>query len=130
MFLQIHMRNNNMTLWDLPPPLIYLPSLQKHSSKVSPPPWHQAWAPHSFIRVQVMVKAKEQLGEIMSAFEFLDRQALDLTLDVLPAVENPLAGVQAPQAPFYVLIETAGCRSEHDLEKFKANSSHPLTLSV
>ena len=34
--------------------------------------------------------ARRHLGEILSAFEFLDRAALKMTLQQLPNIQNPL----------------------------------------
>jgi hypothetical protein len=34
--------------------------------------------------------ARRHLGEILSAFEFLDRAALQMTLQQLPNIQNPL----------------------------------------
>ncbi|KAI8923453.1 hypothetical protein BC831DRAFT_35156 [Entophlyctis helioformis] len=54
--------------------------------------------------------AKTDLGEILSAFEFFDRQCMNL-------VRKHIAGAREPfdtQTPFYVLIETSGSSKEHD----------------
>ncbi len=40
--------------------------------------------------LQVFVRAKQQLGEVLSAFEFLDRASLDVTLEHLPFAKDPL----------------------------------------
>lgn len=49
----------------------------------------------SFQAVQEVFKlAKGHLGEILSAFEFLDHQSLDMTLQYVPSVNNPLEQVQ------------------------------------
>ena len=45
--------------------------------------------------MQVFVSARRHLGEILSAFEFLDRQALAMTLEQLPHVHDPLPGTEA-----------------------------------
>lgn len=49
---------------------------------------------------QVLVAAKHRLGEVLSAFEFLDRQSLEVTLAHLPGARDPLPAcqVRAPQA--------------------------------
>lgn len=39
---------------------------------------------------QTFVRAKRKLAEVLSAFEFLDSSALDLTLHQLPHIINPL----------------------------------------
>lgn len=69
----------------------------------------------TFGAVQGVLKAaKKQLSEILSAFEFMDRQAFELVLTHLDGVRNPL-----PQAetPFYLLVETSGSHQGHDREK-------------
>ena len=49
----------------------------------------------SFQAVQQVFKlAKGHLGEILSAFEFLDHQSLDMTLQYVPSINNPLEQVQ------------------------------------
>ena len=59
--------------------------------------------------------ARSELGEILSAVEFLDRGALDATLRAHPDVEDPLT----TDAPFRVLVETAGCDATHDAAKLE-----------
>lgn len=50
--------------------------------------------------LQVLVRARQQLGEVLSAFEFLDREALDITLRHLPAAKDPLPTSQViPPSP-------------------------------
>ena len=41
------------------------------------------------------MSARRHLGEILSAFEFLDRQALAVTLEQLPNVHDPLPDTEA-----------------------------------
>lgn len=56
--------------------------------------------------LKVFREAKGHLAEILSAVEFLDDQALDLTLRHLHGARNPLEA----RAPFYMLIEVrAAC---------------------
>lgn len=43
---------------------------------------------------QVFQKAKQHLGEILSAFEFLDHHSLIMTLKNLPNIKNPLPDTQ------------------------------------
>ena len=59
------------------------------------------------------------MNEILSAFEFFDKQALDFTLSVLPEVKAPL---QSSSHPFYAIIETAGSNRQHNEEKLKVCS--------
>lgn len=51
------------------------------------------------------------LGEILSAFEFLDASCMSLVEKHL-GLANPIA-----ESPFYVVIETAGSNAAHDEEK-------------
>jgi FAD/FMN-containing dehydrogenase len=60
----------------------------------------------------LFIEAKKELGEILSAFEFLDRRSLETVLTV-KGVADPLA----EKKPFYVLIETSGSNTDHDKEK-------------
>jgi FAD/FMN-containing dehydrogenase len=67
----------------------------------------------SFDKVQdLYLEAKKQLGEILSAFEFLDRGSMELVLKHHPSSKDPLSTVN----PFYILIETSGSNEEHDMD--------------
>ncbi|CAH1437215.1 unnamed protein product [Lactuca virosa] len=63
---------------------------------------------------KLLFQAKRRLGEILSAFEFLDAQAMNLVLDHLDSVRNPLP---SSIYNFYVLIETTGSNESNDKEK-------------
>ena len=65
---------------------------------------------------QVYRRARRELGEILSAFEFLDRQALDLTKQHLESVKDPLPSTETP---FYLVVETSGSNAEHDMAKLE-----------
>nr|XP_033787742.1 D-2-hydroxyglutarate dehydrogenase, mitochondrial isoform X2 [Geotrypetes seraphini] len=54
---------------------------------------------------------KGMLGEVLSAYEFLDNECMKLVQKHLK-LNNPLTG-----SPFYVLIETSGSNAGHDEEK-------------
>ncbi|CAI0392431.1 unnamed protein product [Linum tenue] len=65
---------------------------------------------------KLLLEAKRSLGEILSAFEFMDSVAMDVVLNNLDGVRNPLA----PTAHnFYVLIETTGTEESYDKEKLE-----------
>jgi D-2-hydroxyglutarate dehydrogenase len=89
----------------------------------------------SFTAVQqVLLSAKRQLGEILSAVEFLDAESLHMVTTHLPGVVNPLqqqtgsaAGQQqqqdasdGQQQPLYMVVETQGSNEVHDREKLEA----------
>ncbi|KAM0975340.1 hypothetical protein ACFX13_018674 [Malus domestica] len=65
----------------------------------------------------LLVEAKRKLGEILSAFEFLDSQSLDLVLNHLDGVRNPLPPTMHN---FYILIETTGSDETYDRQKLEA----------
>ena len=69
----------------------------------------------SFDAIRKLFKtARSQLGEILSAFEFIDESCLDTlseNLNLSPPIEK---------TPFTVVIETHGSNSEHDQEKLEA----------
>ncbi|ESQ46391.1 hypothetical protein EUTSA_v10000690mg, partial [Eutrema salsugineum] len=65
---------------------------------------------------KLLVEAKRNLGEILSAFEFLDNNSMDLVLNHLDGVRNP---VSSPEN-FYILIETTGSGETYDREKLEA----------
>ncbi|KAL6576107.1 D-2-hydroxyglutarate dehydrogenase, mitochondrial [Orobanche hederae] len=66
---------------------------------------------------KLLSEAKSKLGEILSAFEFLDINAMDLVLDHLDGLRDPLP---SSKHNFYILIETIGSRESHDKEKLEA----------
>ncbi|KAJ9172725.1 hypothetical protein P3X46_015935 [Hevea brasiliensis] len=66
---------------------------------------------------RLLLEAKRKLGEILSAFEFWDSEAMDLVLNHLEGVRNPLP----PSVHnFYVLIETTSSDESYDKEKLEA----------
>jgi (R)-2-hydroxyglutarate---pyruvate transhydrogenase len=69
----------------------------------------------SFEKVQEAYKeAKNQLSEILSAFELMDGQTQDFVHQVT-GNKRPLEG----RHPFYCLVETSGSNTEHDNEKLE-----------
>ncbi|CAJ1930312.1 unnamed protein product [Sphenostylis stenocarpa] len=66
---------------------------------------------------KLLQEAKRKLGEILSAFEFLDGQSMNLVLNHLEGARNPI-----PTSPhnFYVLIETTGSDDTSDKQKLEA----------
>lgn len=66
---------------------------------------------------KLLLAARRSLGEIISAFEFMDRQCIDLAMTHLEGVHNPL-----PHSPykFYILIETTGSDESYDKAKLEA----------
>lgn len=66
---------------------------------------------------RLLSEAKRKLGEIISAFEFLDLASLDMALNHLEGVRNPLP---SSKEKFYVLIETTGSNQLHDKAKLDA----------
>lgn len=71
----------------------------------------------SFDTVQkLFVKAKSELSEILSAFEFMDRGSIECTIEYLKSLPFPLNN----EHNFYVLIETSGSNKKHDDEKLNS----------
>uniref|UniRef100_A0A0E0LI03 Probable D-2-hydroxyglutarate dehydrogenase, mitochondrial n=1 Tax=Oryza punctata TaxID=4537 RepID=A0A0E0LI03_ORYPU len=66
---------------------------------------------------KLLLAARRCLGEILSAFEFMDRHCINLAMKYLEGVHNPL-----PASPynFYVLIETTGSDESYDKAKLEA----------
>jgi len=64
---------------------------------------------------QVLLAARRQLAEILSAAEFLDDVCMSCVLEKLPGVSNPLPA----RSPFYMLLETHGSDAGHDTEKLE-----------
>ncbi|XP_007532050.3 D-2-hydroxyglutarate dehydrogenase, mitochondrial isoform X2 [Erinaceus europaeus] len=67
---------------------------------------------------------KAQLGEILSAFEFLDAECMQLVGRHL-GLSCPVRG-----SPFYVLVETAGSSVAHDSEKLTAFLEQALSSGL
>ena len=77
--------------------LVRAPKLpqQRGTPACHPPAVHSAALPRDMPAAQVFVAAKQQLGEVLSAFEFLDRESLLITLRHLPGAKDPLPSCQA-----------------------------------
>lgn len=77
----------------------------------------------SFAQVRAMLRAaKQELGEVLSAFEMMDSLTVDLVVKHIPNVPNPLAQPSA----FYVLVEVAGSNASHDEQKLAAFTERVL----
>ncbi|XP_048397696.1 D-2-hydroxyglutarate dehydrogenase, mitochondrial isoform X2 [Stegostoma tigrinum] len=61
--------------------------------------------------LDIFKESKGMLGEILSAFEFLDYSCREVVCEHLK-LQNPLQ-----ETPFYILIETSGSNDVHDQEK-------------
>ncbi|KIK81032.1 hypothetical protein PAXRUDRAFT_833144 [Paxillus rubicundulus Ve08.2h10] len=68
---------------------------------------------------------KRQLGEIMSAFEYIDRTAYDMALEhgLGPILDVDEVG----DAQCFVLVETSGGNQDHDLEKLNNLLEHLMS---
>jgi D-2-hydroxyglutarate dehydrogenase len=62
-------------------------------------------------------RARRELGEILSACEFLDRASLELCVARLDGARDPLPDTRGSQ---YMVIETSGSSAEHDRAKLEA----------
>ncbi|CAO3593501.1 unnamed protein product [Absidia cylindrospora] len=76
---------------------------------------------------QAYVSARDELSEILSAFEFWDHDSVQLVQKtMLQGQSYPLEG----KKPFYALLETQGSRAEHDMEKLEAYLEKGMTQGV
>ncbi|XP_049931668.1 D-2-hydroxyglutarate dehydrogenase, mitochondrial isoform X2 [Nymphaea colorata] len=66
---------------------------------------------------KLLYEAKCRLGEILSAFEFLDSESMNMVITYLEGVRNPFP---SSDYNFYVLIETTGSTESHDKEKLES----------
>eukprot|EP00873_Tetraselmis_striata_P040079 jgi/Tetstr1/460343/TSEL_005643.t1 len=64
---------------------------------------------------QVLRKAKQRLGEILSACEFMDSASMEVVTAHVPGTRSPLAATH----PFYAIVETSGSNKDHDREKLE-----------
>jgi len=82
----------------------------------------------SFSEVLKTLKlARNYLGEVLSAFEFLDSQAFNLSKSCLPKYKD--IGF-SKSYKFYVLVETSGSNYDHDYCKFEKFLETALESSV
>mmetsp|Transcript_3421 Transcript_3421/g.5272 ORF Transcript_3421/g.5272 Transcript_3421/m.5272 type:complete len:481 (+) Transcript_3421:1-1443(+) len=65
--------------------------------------------------ITLLGRSKKQLGEILSAFEFMDNSLHELVLKNVPNTRSMLGQTY----PFYVVVETSGSSEVHDSEKFE-----------
>jgi D-2-hydroxyglutarate dehydrogenase len=72
--------------------------------------------------VKALTLAKSSLGEILSAFEFIDSPSMEIILKRTPRTRKPLTSAHN----FYILIETSGSHFESD----KAKMEHFLESAV
>uniref|UniRef100_A0A8C7E278 D-2-hydroxyglutarate dehydrogenase, mitochondrial n=1 Tax=Naja naja TaxID=35670 RepID=A0A8C7E278_NAJNA len=70
--------------------------------------------------LKTFIICKDMLGEILSAYEFMDNGCMKLVERYLK-LTNPVA-----ESPFYVLIETSGSNSTHDEEKLSYFLEHVM----
>ncbi|KAJ9075822.1 D-lactate ferricytochrome c oxidoreductase [Entomophthora muscae] len=63
----------------------------------------------------VFRRARQELSEILSAFEFIDEESMRL-VKIHASLRDPLSD----SFPFYILIETHGSNKEHDDEKLSS----------
>ncbi|XP_058470778.1 D-2-hydroxyglutarate dehydrogenase, mitochondrial [Solea solea] len=74
--------------------------------------------------LQTFQLCRGMLGEILSAFEFLDSECMRL-LNTHLKMSNPIS-----DCPFYVVIETSGSDSTHDGEKLQNFLEEAMNLSM
>jgi hypothetical protein len=69
--------------------------------------------------IEVFKMAKKELNEILSAFEFMDRESMKAVCKNL-ALENPFNSTAIDKnCEFYCLAETHGSCHEHDVDKIE-----------
>lgn len=73
--------------------------------------------------LQTFQLCRGMLGEILSAFEFLDRECMRL-LNTHLKLANPIT-----DCPFYIVIETSGSNPTHDEEKLHQFLEEAMTSS-
>ncbi|XP_010932808.1 probable D-2-hydroxyglutarate dehydrogenase, mitochondrial isoform X2 [Elaeis guineensis] len=66
---------------------------------------------------KLLLEAKRELGEAISAFEFMDSDAMDMVLAHMDGARNPFP---SSSYNFYVLIETTGSDESYDKAKLEA----------
>ncbi|NXN31885.1 D2HDH protein, partial [Nycticryphes semicollaris] len=74
--------------------------------------------------LETFTTCRAMLGEILSAYEFMDEKCMELVEKHLK-LSSPVAG-----SPFYVLIETSGSSSTHDEEKLNSFLEQAMTSGL
>ncbi|XP_041377535.1 D-2-hydroxyglutarate dehydrogenase, mitochondrial-like [Gigantopelta aegis] len=74
--------------------------------------------------LSIYKESKNNLAEILSAFEFLDASSMSVVTDNLK-LTNPIAS-----SPFYVLIETGGSNGTHDEETLNVFLQRVMELGL
>ncbi|KAF7243283.1 D-2-hydroxyglutarate dehydrogenase, mitochondrial [Varanus komodoensis] len=74
--------------------------------------------------LKTFTTCRGMLGEILSAYEFMDNECMKLVEKHLK-LANPVA-----ESPFYVLIETSGSSSVHDEEKLSHFLEHVMASEL
>lgn len=72
---------------------------------------------------RVLSLSRARLAEVLSAVEFMDKEAVALTLEKCDGVRSPFlapGGSGDDDHGFYVLVETSGSDATHDGEKMEA----------
>ena len=67
--------------------------------------------------LDLLTQARAALGESLSAAEFLDAESAALACDRVPGVRHPLPHCSSP---YFVLLEAAGARPDHDEQRMAA----------
>ena len=76
--------------------------------------------------IEIFKFAKRELGEILSAFEFIDRESMWAVNEQLK-IDNPFSNSEiSKNCMFYCLVETHGSCNQHDIEKIES-FFHKLT---
>jgi FAD/FMN-containing dehydrogenase len=76
---------------------------------------------------RTLVLAKDMLGEVLAAFEYMDEAVLDL---VSTEKQIPVRQGDSHNYPYCVLVETHGSNEEHDMAKLEAFLEEAMTQEV
>ncbi|XP_068634992.1 probable D-2-hydroxyglutarate dehydrogenase, mitochondrial isoform X2 [Aristolochia californica] len=76
---------------------------------------------------KLLQEAKRALGEVLSAFEFLDGHCMNMVLTHLDGARNPLP---PSVSDFYVLIETTASNESYNKEKLEAFLMHSMESGI
>jgi D-2-hydroxyglutarate dehydrogenase len=83
---------------------------------------------NSYKNVQkTLLLAKDMLGEVLAAFEYMDRAVLDF---VATEKRIPICQVDSHNYPYCVLVETHGSSEEHDMAKMEAFLEEAMTQEL
>ncbi|SAL96467.1 hypothetical protein [Absidia glauca] len=77
---------------------------------------------------QAYASARDELSEILSAFEFWDHDSVQLVQKTM--LSDQIYPLNSSSSPYYALLETQGSREDHDMQKLESYLEKNMTNGV